>query len=152
MEHAFLVYQILEEDGTEQWICEFPDLKGCIGVGDTYSEAVSEGMLNKAVWIEAAHELRRNVPKPKCFSENEYSGKFNLRIPKSLHRKLVMMAEQEEVSLNTFCVSLLAEGLGEKSAQPVFNVSLSIPLPPHDVQDNNWNDGKSKVLQFPITA
>ena len=61
MEHAFLVHQIEEDDGTIQWICEFPDLKGCIGVGNTYDEAVSEGMLNKEVWIETAKEVGREI-------------------------------------------------------------------------------------------
>ncbi len=64
MEHAFLVHQIEEDDGTIQWICEFPDLKGCIGVGNTYDEAVSEGMLNKEVWIETAKEVGREIPEP----------------------------------------------------------------------------------------
>ena len=59
MEHTFLVHQIEEDDGTIQWICEFPDLKGCIGVGNTYDEAVSEGMFNKEVWIETAKEVGR---------------------------------------------------------------------------------------------
>jgi hypothetical protein len=35
----------------------------------------------------------------------QYSGKFNVRIPKSLHRKLDEMAEKEGVSLNHFLVS-----------------------------------------------
>jgi predicted HicB family RNase H-like nuclease len=114
MEHAFLVYQMLEADGTEQWICEFPDLKGCIGVGDTYSEAVREGMLNKEIWLETANELGRNIPAPSCFGVDEYSGKFNLRLPKSLHRDLAMKAERDGVSLNTFCVKLLSEGLSKQ--------------------------------------
>ena len=114
MEHAFLVYQMLEADGTEQWICEFPDLKGCIGVGDTYNEAVSEGMLNKKMWFETANELGRDIPAPTCFEVVEYSGKFNLRLPKSLHRDLALKAERDGVSLNTFCVKLLSEGLSKQ--------------------------------------
>jgi hypothetical protein len=39
-----------------------------------------------------------------------YSGKFNLRLPKSLHRRLAELAEREAVSLNQLVVSLLAAG------------------------------------------
>jgi predicted RNase H-like HicB family nuclease len=54
-----IVYQITEADGTEQWICEYLDLKGCIGVGDTYDEAVKEGEANKAVWLKTDQEKRK---------------------------------------------------------------------------------------------
>jgi hypothetical protein len=42
-------------------------------------------------------------------SEETYSGKFFIRAPKSLHRKLAKMAEKEGVSLNQYLVATLAE-------------------------------------------
>ena len=68
MEHAFWVYPIMEEDGITQWICEFPDLQGCIGVGDTYDDAIREGMLNRIVWIETAQAMGRDVPVSTCLN------------------------------------------------------------------------------------
>ena len=68
LEHAFWVYPIMEEDGITQWICEFPDLQGCIGVGDTYDEAIREGMLNRIVWIETAQAMGRDVPVSTCLN------------------------------------------------------------------------------------
>ncbi len=56
-----IVYQITEADGTKQWICEYPNLKGCIGVGDTYDEAVKEGEANKAVWLKTDQERRERA-------------------------------------------------------------------------------------------
>lgn len=44
------------------------------------------------------------------------SGKWQLCAPKSLHRRLAEGARREGVSLNTLAVTLLAEGLGERSA------------------------------------
>ncbi|MCK4226106.1 toxin-antitoxin system HicB family antitoxin, partial [candidate division WOR-3 bacterium] len=46
-------------------------------------------------------------PLPKVMEE--YSGKFVLRVPKSLHGKLSNLAEKEGVSLNQMVVSLLSE-------------------------------------------
>jgi antitoxin HicB len=45
-----------------------------------------------------------------------HSGKWQLRAPKSPHRRLAEREKREGVSLNTLAVTLLAEGLGERSA------------------------------------
>lgn len=154
MDYSFNVYKIIEEDGTEQWICEFPDLLGCIGVGDTYFEAVEEGMLNKDVWIESALEVGRDIPVPKSYNTNDYSGKFNLRLPKSLHKNLSIRADKEGVSLNTFCQCLLAEGLGERCASPVFNFNITMPKESNEEVEDNW--GKKQIKKqskvIPLTS
>ena len=43
-----------------------------------------------------------------------YSGKVNLRMPRSLHRDLARRAEEEGVSLNQFMVVALARAVGEE--------------------------------------
>ena len=47
-------------------------------------------------------------------AERTYSGKVNLRMPKSLHRDLARRAEEEGVSLNQFMVVTLARAVGEE--------------------------------------
>jgi antitoxin HicB len=42
-------------------------------------------------------------------SDEKFSGKFVLRLPKSLHRKLARNAKKENVSLNQYAVLLLSE-------------------------------------------
>ena len=44
------------------------------------------------------------IPEPES-----YSGKFVLRVPKSLHRKLAENARRENLSLNQFLIYLLTE-------------------------------------------
>ncbi len=46
----------------------------------------------------------------------EYSGKFVLRVPRSLHRNLCRIAKQEGVSLNHLCVALLSCSVGVLAA------------------------------------
>jgi predicted HicB family RNase H-like nuclease len=41
----------------------------------------------------------------------EYSGKFNVRIPKALHAELVVEASEQGVSLNQLVVTKLARRL-----------------------------------------
>jgi predicted HicB family RNase H-like nuclease len=50
--------------------------------------------------------------------ERTYSGKVNLRMPRSLHRDLARRAEEEGVSLNQFMVVVLARAVGEELPDP----------------------------------
>ncbi len=45
---------------------------------------------------------------PKGFY-GEYSGKFNLRLPKSMHKELAQEAKKNRVSLNTYITYILIE-------------------------------------------
>lgn len=51
-------------------------------------------------------KLSDDIPLPS--SDNSYSGKLLVRMPKSLHRRLAETAEREGVSLNQYIVSLLS--------------------------------------------
>ncbi len=41
--------------------------------------------------------------------KNEYSGQFKLRIPKSLHKSLAEHSKTEGISMNQYCLYLLAK-------------------------------------------
>lgn len=57
-------------------------------------------------------ELIDGLPEPKVGPQRrEYSGKFNVRVPKSLHAALASEAESEGVSLNQLVVAKLARHL-----------------------------------------
>ena len=42
-------------------------------------------------------------------SLEDYSGQFKLRIPRSLHRMLAEHSKREGISMNQYCVYLLAQ-------------------------------------------
>jgi predicted HicB family RNase H-like nuclease len=48
-------------------------------------------------------------PVPAPLADRDYSGRFLLRMPKPLHRDLAIHAAEENVSLNSLAVRLLAE-------------------------------------------
>ncbi len=52
-----------EEDGG--YIADIPDLRFCYAFGDTPEEAIQEVQLAKEVWIEAARNSGKPIPKPK---------------------------------------------------------------------------------------
>jgi antitoxin HicB len=63
------------------------------------------------LWLVVAVERGDRVPEPVPEPARAYSGRFVLRLPKSLHRQLAERAEAEGVSLNTLALAALAQGL-----------------------------------------
>lgn len=103
---------IAEREGG--YFIKYPDLPGCVSQVDTEDEVGQAAVEIKRLWIESAFDDGIEIPDP-SFPE-EASGKFNLRLPKSLHRRLVEVAEEEGVSLNQMVVSLLSERLAASEA------------------------------------
>lgn len=93
----------IEEGG---FVAMFPDLPGCITVGDTIDEVIANIIDAKKAWIEAELEEGRKIPEPKDI--NDYSGQFKLRLPKSLHRILAENSKREGISMNQYCLYLLS--------------------------------------------
>lgn len=84
---------------------EFPDV-------DVY-EATAELAYRAAFsiiedLISCAQEMGHEIPKPWIDSEEQYSGRVTLRMPKGLHQKIAAVADGEEVSLNHYITSVLA--------------------------------------------
>ncbi len=86
----------------------FPDLPGCMSQVESLAEVGPVAEEIRTLWIETAYERGLEIPEPSY--PEEYSGRFNLRIPRSLHRKLAESAEREGVSLNQYVATLLARG------------------------------------------
>jgi len=101
--------QKAEEGG---FVVSIPVLPGCITQVEQWGEAEDAVEEVRKGWIQAAYEDGVEIPLPK--SEKEYSGKFVLRIPRSMHRNLDRRAEEEEISLNTLVVSLISQSLGRR--------------------------------------
>jgi antitoxin HicB len=93
------------EDGA--WFACVRELPGCMTEGDTQAEALE--MLQDAMkaWLQVAIERRLRIPEPKA--EPAHSGRFVVRVPKSLHRALAERARSEGTSLNQLVVAALAE-------------------------------------------
>lgn len=95
------------------WFVRIKELPGCMSQGETVEEAMQ--MIEDAMrgWLKV--ELMRGTPIPEPRAEEEYSGKFVVRVPKSLHRRLAELAERDGVSLNQWINTALAEAVGKAS-------------------------------------
>ena len=108
-EYMALPYKIeLIPDAHEGgYVVSYPDLRGCLTTGETIEEAIANGEDAKREWLLAAIEDGCPIPEPA--SDEEYSGQFKLRIPKSLHRQLALQSKKEGISMNQYCLYLLSQ-------------------------------------------
>ena len=92
------------------WFAKVKELPGCMTEADTLEEAA--GMIQDAmiVCIQGSLDAGLAIPEPQ--NESSYSGKFSVRLPKSLHRDLVQVAEREGVSLNQYINVALSRAIG----------------------------------------
>lgn len=98
------------------WISQVRELPGCVSQGETGQEALE--MIHDAMqgWLEMALEIGNPIPEPRA--EEGFSGKFMVRMTRSLHRLVVEQAEREGVSLNQYMNTTLAMAVGAAQAKP----------------------------------
>jgi|GEM_PF-410941 len=103
------------------WVARVVELPGCITQADDFTELGE--MIEDAMrsWITVA--IEDDLPIPEPHSKENYSGKFLVRMPKTLHRRLVETADNEAVSLNQYVTTQLAQSVGAAKA-----VTASTPV------------------------
>ncbi len=97
------VFWSAEDEG---FIAVAPDLPGCSAFGSTQAKALAELQHAVSAWTEAAIAAGNRVPPPSEPAQ-QLSGKFPLRLPKTLHTQLAEQAEIEGLSLNQYITYLL---------------------------------------------
>lgn len=101
-----------ESGGFVATILEFP---GCIAEGETPGEAYSNLNESAESWVIAALETGYPIREP--INLENCSGKIALRIPKSLHKQAIELAELENCSLNQLLTTAVAHYISAKSVQ-----------------------------------
>ena len=123
------------------WFVRVKELRGCMSQGDTAQEALEMIQDAQRGWLEVAIEDGIPIPEPQ--PDEEYSGKFVVRVPRSLHRALAERAEREDASLNQYINVALARAVGqEKTVAPQLAVA----------QDVAWPGLKASVRQVLLDA
>lgn len=102
-----LVIQPYRDDEASYFIGKVQELEGCISDGETHEEVLANLREAMEGWIET--KLANNLPIPEPAVEPAASGKFTLRLPKTLHQKLTQEAKKEGVSLNQYALYKLAQ-------------------------------------------
>ena len=97
--------EIIRDEGG--YVATIPDLPGCASSGRTVNAALRGLEKVKELWLQGRIEAGEDIPEPTKIED--FSGKFVLRIPRSLHRALDHEARKQGVSLNQYLVHLLSE-------------------------------------------
>jgi len=97
------------------YVIFFPDLPGCMTQVETLDQIPTMVEEARTLWLETVYDKGEEIPLPTY--PKAYSGKFNLRLPRLLHRQLAESAEREGVSLNQYVVSLLSRRDAERSIE-----------------------------------
>ena len=108
--YPFTIRPLSDEDGGG-FLIEYPDLPGCHSDGDTPEQALVNGRDALRSYLLSCRKHGDPIPKPG--SPAASSGQFRIRMPKSLHARLVAQAEREGVSLNMLVVAAAAQALGQ---------------------------------------
>lgn len=88
------------------YLAEIPELPGCIAHGETQEEALKQANIAAKAWLEVAHQMGREIPKP--IAGKKFSGRFSLRIPPELHQRLAYEAVEQGISLNQLIMHKLS--------------------------------------------
>ena len=97
------------EEDDHCYFAEIEEIPGCWADGETIEEALANIKKSLKIWVKNAMELNISIPEPKTLSEKDFSGKLVLRLPKALHKKISVKAEENGVSLNQYLLYLIAE-------------------------------------------
>ena len=99
-------------DEDNSFVATIPGIQALRALGATREEALSELFIAADAYFEALEAAGKPLPLPeKAIS---YSGQLRLRMPRGLHAALSKEAEDENISLNTYIITLLSERHIEK--------------------------------------
>lgn len=104
---GFTVNVFLDEDG--EYLAHFVEMPNVSAFADSPEKALKE--LATAWRLMKESFAEHDEPIPVAPSRRQYTGQFNVRIDRRLHRSLAVEAAQAGVSLN----ALVAQKLAQKS-------------------------------------
>ena len=100
------IIQPIHDDSGDYFYGRVMELDGCQSTGDSFEEAYQSLRGAMGGYIETKLENGFDIPEP--VGSNDFSGRFVLRIPKSLHFRLSVEAEKEGISLNQYALYKLS--------------------------------------------
>ena len=109
-DYGITIRRVIEEGEAcfEARVRELPDV---VEYADSHEEAYELAIDTIETTEEALKENGRAMPQPLAPAD-DFSGRITLRVPRTLHRALVSLAEDEGVSLNQQIVAVLSYYVG----------------------------------------
>lgn len=108
----------LFQDNDQDWIAHFVELPNVSAFAETPEEAILE---LKTAWDLFRESCYKHLhPVPIAPTRRNYSGHFNVRVGKKIHKELAIEAEREGVPLEHLITQKLSKNTenGKKPANP----------------------------------
>jgi predicted HicB family RNase H-like nuclease len=107
---GFSIHIITDSEG--DYVAHFVELPNVSACGGTAEEAIAE---LKVAWEAMKESFCKHSEKvPVAPTRKEYSGQFNVRIDKRIHRALAVEAARVGVSLNALVAQRLSQAVGRQ--------------------------------------
>ena len=101
---GFSIELFKDDDG--EWLAHLEEIPNISAFGSSPEEALEE--LKEAWTVMKESYTNHNEPIPVAPSKKEYSGQFNVRIDKRIHRALAVEAGRAGISLNALVAQKLS--------------------------------------------
>lgn len=121
--YSIEISRLSDEDGGGFQALYPPLARSIVGYGETSAEAIAEleGLVPSFLnFLAETGQEMPDAPAEKAWEE--FSGKFNVRVPRLLHAQLVMLAEDQGVSLNSLIQTVLASAATALTAGKMFGI------------------------------
>src|SRR5688500_6279356 len=102
---GFSIELFLDEDG--EWLAHFAELPNVSAFGESAEQALDE--LQDAWKAMKESYAKHKEPIPIAPAKKDYSGRFNVRIDRRVHRALAIEAAQAGISLNALVAQKLSQ-------------------------------------------
>lgn len=103
---GFSINVIFEDD---EWLAHFMEMPNISAFGDSPEQSIAELKIAWSAFKESCH--KHGDPIPVSPAKKEYSGQFNVRIDKRVHRELAIEAARAGISLNALVAQKLTNDL-----------------------------------------
>ena len=124
--YAITVRKVVIEN-EELWRATVRELPDVAEFAETREKAIELALDSIESLKDAAFEEGRDFPEP-SEDEEEFSGRVTLRMPKYLHRAVAHKALADDMSLNSYIVTVLGIDLAQRVR------ALSVPMPAATMQ------------------
>lgn len=99
----------LYQDEEGDWLAHFEELPNISAFSDTPENALKELRIAWEGVKESYRKHNKPIPQPTC--TKNYSGTFNIRIDKRIHKALAIEAAKAGISLNSLVSQKLAASI-----------------------------------------
>ena len=103
--YTHIVNPVHDESG-DYYVGRILEFDGCMTTGNTPDETYASLTEAMEGWLEV--KLEHGDPVPEPLSGEGYSGRYPLRMPPALHRKLAIEAKLQGMSFNQWAICKLS--------------------------------------------